>query len=203
MAPRPFTPGNPRKRARRCRGGPMQQCPPVFYSRRPSLRLHWVPPSPRRSSGNQGGGAGVLRLRASRLDMTWPNFIRYSAKGEASGCSARPYKTCFKTTEFNGVGPGLQWDAAKQTSLSPVSSTARGPALAFGSPLRNSRSGRFLGGRRRLSPANHALYATSRRFRRTFCMYFMPSSYSSAVFRCIQHQRCVYRKFGEFRRYAA
>ena len=85
--------------------------------------------------GNQGGGAGVLRLpRVTNLDMTMAKFIPVFGERRGIRLQCQAYNV-FNHPEFNGVGTGLQWDAAgKQTSLSAGIFNGTLPAriLAFG-----------------------------------------------------------------------
>lgn len=85
--------------------------------------------------GNLGGGAGVLSLpRVVNLDTTMSKFIPVYGEKRGIRLQFQAYNV-LNHPEYNGVGTGLQWDAAgNQTSVSAgvFNSTLPARILAFG-----------------------------------------------------------------------
>lgn len=86
-------------------------------------------------TGNLGGGSGVLSLpRVVNLDTTMAKFIPIHGEKRGIRLQFQAYNV-LNHPEYNGVGTGLQWDAAgNQTSVSAgvFNSTLPARILAFG-----------------------------------------------------------------------
>jgi hypothetical protein len=118
-------------------GDPMKDVPAGLYFNPAAFAVPATGSAPNVPSlGNLGGGAGVMRLpRVTNMDATLAKFFPIFGERRGLKIQFQAYNVT-NTPQFNGVGTGMQWNAAgQQISLPAVgvfNSTLPARILALG-----------------------------------------------------------------------